>query len=159
MSIYKLPWPWSWNTTIYDTAHDIWWPNNTYSSDNSRFQWTKWAGNIIRDNRTMLLWESQPTIMYMTWAEAKTYCSQLSLWWGDQNWRLPNIRELISLVDYTKDPVNYLIDETKFNISSSFYWSSTTDGWDMNSAFTINFYDATTMGSSKINTSWVICVQ
>ena len=57
----------------------------------------------------------------MPWCEALAYCENLSLA-GHDDWRLPNVRELQSIVDYGRhDPA---IDPV-FEAVSDSYWSST----------------------------------
>ena len=57
----------------------------------------------------------------VSWCEALTYCENLVLA-GDDDWRLPNIRELQSIVDYGRDPV---LDPI-FGTVPAAHWSSTT---------------------------------
>jgi uncharacterized protein (TIGR02145 family) len=80
----------------------------------------------VTDTSTGLMWQ-QDTQGAMTWEEAITYCESLSFASYD-DWRLPDINELFSLVDYSKfDPA---IDTTFFpntqSYEESYYWSSTT---------------------------------
>lgn len=57
----------------------------------------------------------------VTWCKALAYCKNLSFA-GHDDWRLPNVRELQSLVDYGRFAP--LIDPV-LGALSSFYWSST----------------------------------
>ena len=60
----------------------------------------------------------------MTWEEALSSCEALTLA-SQSDWRLPNIKELGSIVDVSE--YNPAIDETAFpDTQSSDYWSSTT---------------------------------
>ena len=77
----------------------------------------------VNDTCTGLMWQ-QDNGRPFNWCAALAHCENLDLA-GHDDWRLPNVRELQSLVDYglptmpTIDPV--------FVSLSSFYWSSTTD--------------------------------
>ena len=55
------------------------------------------ANGTVTDERTGLLWQ-QTASGAMTWESATSYCEGLSLG-GFNDWRLPNIKELESLVD------------------------------------------------------------
>lgn len=77
----------------------------------------------ISDLTTGLMW-TQSEAPLMTWKEALEYCEKLSAA-GQSDWRLPNIRELQSLVDDSRREPS--IDKTYFpGCRLSMYWSSTT---------------------------------
>ena len=77
----------------------------------------------VTDTDTGLLWQ-QTTGGSMAWEAALTYCESLTLA-GHTDWRLPNRKELRSIVDYTK--YSPAIDTAYFpDTLSSDYWSSTT---------------------------------
>ena len=71
------------------------------------------------------------------------------------DWRLPNIRELLSLVDYgQKSPV--LPPANPFvNVQLLRYWSSTSEPPDYDSARQIEFADGYTNSDGKIDTLYV----
>ena len=81
---------------------------------------------IVTDSTTTLQWQDDVTVSNKTWTEAIAYCEGLTL--GTySDWRLPNLKELTSLVDDTQ--TNPAIDHsaTAFqHTASSHYWSSTT---------------------------------
>ena len=106
----------------------------------------------VTDTTTGLMWQ-QATKGTMNWQNALAYCEGLKLG-GYDDWRLPNKRELRSIVDYAEyDPA---VDETYFpDTVSSYYWSSTTrhadytnnarvvyskSGYDENTIKTYNMY-------------------
>jgi hypothetical protein len=73
----------------------------------------------------------------MTWEKALAYCEGLNLG-GHTDWRLPNIKELRNLVDYSL--YGPAINTTYFlNTVSSSYWSSTTLANNTSSARGVNF--------------------
>lgn len=80
-------------------------------------------GDVVLDRRTGLMWsrENLPGGR-MNWAAAKQAAEKCALA-GYTDWRLPSIRELLSLVDYERhEPA---IDTTVFKCDAAWYWSST----------------------------------
>jgi hypothetical protein len=92
----------------------------------------------VADTCTGLLWQQETAHGKYTWQEALQYCDGLGLA-GFDDWRLPNVRELQSIVDYGHfDPA---IDPV-FGAVSDWYWSSTTyDPIDPNHAWYVRFWD------------------
>ncbi len=82
------------------------------------------ADGTVTDRATGLTWQQAGTPEPMTWQEALAYCDTLNI--GDPGeWRLPSIRELLSLVDYDRSAPS--IDAAFFpGTAASPYWSSTT---------------------------------
>ncbi|KJR41397.1 protein of unknown function DUF1566 [Candidatus Magnetoovum chiemensis] len=89
---------------------------------------------VVKDLNTGLMWQQDNAVQsgadyQFTWQEALSYCESLSLA-GYSDWRLPNVKELQSIVDYTNsDPA---IDTSVFTFNEtsgavSYFWSSTTD--------------------------------
>ena len=78
----------------------------------------------VTDTTTGLMWQDNSDVLSkkLSWEDAITYCENLSLAWYD-DWRLPNINELNSVVDDTKQrPALSAI----FVQNSGTTWSSTT---------------------------------
>jgi len=70
--------------------------------------------NIVTDNYTQLVWQDNER-QELTLPDAIEYCEALSLG-GHDDWRLPNINELFSIVDYTKNKnINKNININKDN--------------------------------------------
>lgn len=80
------------------------------------------TGNIVTDTTTGLQWQDNETVN-KKWDEAIDYCEALNLD-GYDDWRLPNIKELTSLVD--DNNVNPSISSVFEHTISGYYWSSTT---------------------------------
>lgn len=116
----------------------------------------------VSDNSTGLIWQ-QGEPGSMTWDVALTYCKGLSLG-GKSDWRLPNIKELESLTEYTIYPS---IDKTAFpNAVLSNYWSSTTDAsypvsaWSVDNRGDVMSYDEyTDYLINKNDNYYVRCVR
>lgn len=71
----------------------------------------------------------------VNWFDALLYCESLTLG-GEEDWRLPNVRELQSLVDYGR--YNVALDPL-FTALPSWYWTSTTEAEDSISAWYVDF--------------------
>jgi hypothetical protein len=73
----------------------------------------------------------------ITWCDALNFCDNLEFA-GFDDWRLPNVRELQSIVDYgRKDPA---IDPV-FGAASAVYWSSTSVDSRAVFAWLVHFFD------------------
>ena len=83
----------------------------------------------------------------MTWEEAISYCEGLSLG-GYDDWRLPSIRDLQSIVDYNR-----------CNPASSYYWSSSTYAVFTNYAGCVDFNYGYVYNDHKSNTYYVRAVR
>jgi len=93
--------------------------------------------DTITDNNTGLTWMQTDSGTGMPWAEALDYCENLD-YAGYSDWRLPNAKELQSIVDYARSPdttnsaaidpifsVTAITDEGG-NTNYPFYWTGTT---------------------------------
>ncbi len=83
-----------------------------------------WSSDIVIDNQTGLVWQdnSDAKSIKKDMQGAQSYCSELTLG-GYDDWRLPSIKELQSIVD-----VKHYNPATKKefrNVVSDDYWSST----------------------------------
>jgi len=78
----------------------------------------------VTDDVTKLVWEQLTPSSDFTQAAALAYCAGLDLG-GYQDWRLPAVMELVSIVD--TGTYNPSIDSTMFpgTPAVGFYWSST----------------------------------
>jgi hypothetical protein len=80
------------------------------------------ADETITDNLTKLMWQQLDDNTQRSWAAAASYCSSLSLA-GHSDWRLPNVKELMSFIDY--EAYYPSINETYFpNTTPGAYWSA-----------------------------------
>ena len=92
----------------------------------------------VTDQNSGLVWQQQDDGIGRNWQNSIAYCEGLELA-GQTDWRLPNIKELQSIVDYTRhDPA---IDPATFTLSDSegWFWSGTTHGDSTSSAAYICF--------------------
>lgn len=107
-----------------------------------------WSGNrfinngdgTITDNATGLIWVANPASAGVggtyTWDNAIAACKNLKFA-GYSNWRLPNIKELVSIVDYGAH--NPTINTAYFTSQSLLFWSSTTSACYTSGAWLIDF--------------------
>ncbi len=106
--------------------------NTSYGENN----FTDNGDTTISDSATALMWQ-QEDYQSSNWQDAINYCEDLTT--GDHtDWRLPNVKELHSLVDYSRSPkatssaaIDPIFTTTSFineggNVDWGSYWSSTT---------------------------------
>lgn len=94
------------------------------------------SGATVTDDATGLVWQ-QADASSTNWQDAVDYCENLSLA-GETDWRLPNVKELQSIVDYSRSPdtTSSAALDAKFSATSftnengctdwGYYWASTT---------------------------------
>jgi hypothetical protein len=94
----------------------------------------------ITDNATGLMWAQDDTGSGLDWEEALAWvdAQNAANYLGYDDWRLPNAKELQSIVDYTRSPstTDSAAIDPLFNVTTTineagqtdypFYWSSTT---------------------------------
>jgi len=124
-----------------------------------------WAGDYtphgdgtVTDNATGLMWQQDGSAI-RNWEGALSYCQEGG-WANHTDWRLPNIKELESIVDDTIPYPWPTIDAVAFpNTPSSWYWSSTTYADDPDYAWGVYFYDGSVDGDGKDGDGYVRCVR
>jgi len=91
----------------------------------------------ISDQATGLTWMQTDSQRALGWQDALVYCENLS-WAGYDDWRLPNAKELHSIIDTTRAPdtsntaaINSLFQSTPITNEAGqpdypYYWTSTT---------------------------------
>ncbi|MDO8803550.1 MAG: DUF1566 domain-containing protein [Elusimicrobiota bacterium] len=120
------------------------------------------VSSVTVDNRTGLMWVTNPNDAGIggiyTWENAITAC-ETSGYAGYPDWRLPNIKELVSIVDYST-AASAKINGTYFlNTQANYYWSSTTYVPNTTYAWYVYFGNGSMDGSSKTGTYYVRCVR
>ena len=111
------------------------------------------------DNNTGLMWVKDCGSGVMSWEQALSSCEGLT-YAGYSDWRLPNRRELLSIVDYGAD--SPAINTTYFPIhftdaQDTYYWTSTSQ--DADQAWTVFFTQGASTASSKTEDKHVRCVR
>lgn len=109
--------------------------NNSYGQN----VYTDNGDGTITDNATGLMWMQADSDSAMNWEQALNYAETFSFA-GHSDWRLPDAKELQSIVDYTRSPAtsNSAAIDQLFNCSQitneagntdyPWYWTSTTHG-------------------------------
>lgn len=124
-------------------SHGTAWPKSRYISDTNN-------GNCsTTDALTGLTWlKDLGSISYgtnpVTWAEAIDSINAANSgagYCGYHDWRLPNITELRSMVNYGSTSASWLNANGFLNVAPTFFWSSTTAPWDNNAAYFLSFAD------------------
>jgi hypothetical protein len=156
-------------TTSYATRDDgalkkgVAWPSPRFTDN---------GDNTVTDSLTKLVWTKNANYWgTKTWMEALGYANSLhdeypvmiktGVHDGSKagDWRLPNIRELQSLVDYGRVAPPLPSDAPFTNVLSGGHWSSSTVEAGTTSAWCVNFGVGNVFGDGKLNGRWVWCVR
>jgi PKD repeat protein len=150
-------------TTSYATGDDgdlekgVAWPNPRFT-DNS--------DGTVTDNLTGLIWlKSANCFGLRTWSQALSDCNSLAsgscgLTDGSSagDWRLPNVKELHSLIDYGQYAPALPSGHPFTNVQSSSCWSATTYAFGTGSAWLVRVYAGNVYhnGESLGNNVWPV---
>ena len=123
------------------------------------FSFLSAESSIIKDPRTHLLWEDTPHVKEskLTQPKAEKYCTNLTL--GKfKDWRLPTIKELLSIIDYRRvEPA--LLKEFSYVEKESFYWSKTVVADESDAFWGVNFKRGASSKASEYYDRYVRCVR
>ena len=131
-------------------------------------RFTDHGNGTVTDNLTGLMWttNAQQIAGGRTWQNAINDCEDLIL--PDSgctqysNWRMPNVNEMQSLIDYGNiDPALPSGHPFTNAVSGARFWSSTTDMYQRNFAWDVGMYRGSMSNRLKSSTSfaWVWCVR
>ena len=115
-------------------------------------------GDTVVDSASGLMWQDSSVVesREVLYGEANTNCKRLSLA-GHDDWRLPTVHELQSIVDLTRyDPA---IQRGFHFVASESYWSSTLYADDKVRAWNIDFKSGSTQNSRHSYDFYVRCVR
>lgn len=111
----------------------------------------------LRDLASGLQWQKEDAGPERTWEEALSYCGTLVLG-GHDDWRVPEVKELASIVDFTASTM--FAGDTRFSgTSPSYYWTSTTVDHDTSRAWSIHWSWALWELDAKDGANPVRCVR
>jgi hypothetical protein len=169
------PVPKTGQTTSFGTRDDgalkkgVAWPTPRFKDN---------GNGTVTDNLTGLIWMKHANAFgTQTWADALAAANGLKS--GDAgtgltdgsnagDWRLPNVRELESLIDYafyspalpnTLGTVQWTEGHPFQDVQSYTYWSSTTNATYTTDAWTVDFYDGSAYSPGKsitYNSVWCV---
>jgi hypothetical protein len=106
------------------------------------------GNGTVTDNLTKLIWmKNANAIGSVLWSQALTIANSLKsgqygLTDGSQvgDWRLPNVKELASLLDYGKYNPALPAGHPFLGVQSDIYWTSSIAASNTSTAWTIDFY-------------------
>ena len=122
-----------------DLQKGVAWPDPRFTDN---------GNGTVTDNLTGLVWlkDANPCGK-KNWSQALTFCNNLSNGRAGLrdasspgDWRLPNIREIYSLVDFSQFNPALPPNHPFVKQQSSLYWSSTVDIGSAAGAWLVNFY-------------------
>jgi len=89
----------------------------------------------VTDTCTGLMWQKETASGAYSWQNAVDYCQNLVAA-GHSDWRLPNVRELLSITDYGRFTPAII---PVFDIAD-WYWSSTTSAGNPNAVWYVYYW-------------------
>ncbi len=112
----------------------------------------------VTDNATGLMWVKAPHALagnggIKLWDDAVDFCNGL-IFAGHSDWRLPNVRELQSLIDYGKSNPALPSGHPFSGVQSSPYWSSTSNAGYTSGAWYVGLDFGHINGPTKASTSY-----
>lgn len=114
------------------------------------------GSDTVVDRGTGLEWQKSDDATPRNWQNALAYCENLSLD-SKTDWRLPNIRELKSIVDIRRF---YPAVDPAFTSQMAYYWSATTvTNHPTTSAWTVSFANGDDNWYVKSKSYYVRCVR
>jgi len=114
---------------------------------------------MVKDTQTKLMWEDTPHVREtkITQPRAAEYCSELKLG-GFEDWRLPTIHEILTIVDYKRvSPA--LLKAFSYVEDESFYWTQTRVADEDDAFWGVNFKRGASSKASEYYDRYVRCVR
>jgi len=130
------------------------WPVPPDGPDGTNYQVDATHGTVL-DLTTKLMWQAA-TAPYATYDDAKCACRALTLG-GFDNWRMPSLLELVTIVDYAKnnDPngTGTTVPTTNSTVfpetDLAIYWSATAQGKGTGLPFLLDFSEGNTVDADS----------
>lgn len=122
------------------------------------------SAGTVYDTVTHLTWQQAVSNGSYAWSSAgaagsaQDYCQSLQLGGSSSGWRLPTMKELISIVDVSTD--NPAIDGTAFpEAPATSFWTSSPSAINASLAWAVSFDDGSSAYFAAGNAFAVRCVQ
>jgi len=111
----------------------------------------------VSDQITELEWQRADNVDSANWEGARDYCADLALG-GHEDWRLPEVAELHSIVDYGNfNPP--LINPVFIGTDTNRYWLATTSAINSARTWHVNFFNGQVTTSLKTVNYFVRCIR
>jgi hypothetical protein len=111
----------------------------------------------VYDERTKLTWQRAVDAGTYTYAEADSYCRALNLGNVDNDWRVPSVMELQTIVDDSQD--NPSVAASVFPATpSSFFWTSSYAAGGPDTSWLVDFRNGNLYGDDNALENKVRCV-
>jgi hypothetical protein len=135
------------------------------ASPTNRF--TDNGNGTVTDKLTTLIWlKNANAFGQRTWTQAMSDANGLAsgsagLTDGSKagDWRLPNLRELQSLADYSKVSPALPENHPFTGVESTYYWTSTTYAYNTDGAWTLGYADGYVSAYYKTDSYYMWCVR
>lgn len=125
------------------------------TNDKRNGKFTDNRNGTVTDNATGLMW--QQSYVKKGWESGVKYCEELNHA-KHQDWRIPSIDELQSIVDKTKSDIT--IDLVAFPDTRPMpYWSANTSENNSENPLVVDFSNGKTYGDDIIFMNYVRCVR
>jgi hypothetical protein len=112
----------------------------------------------VYDTKTKLTWQQTVPSTTYYWADARAYCAGVSVG-GTAGWRLPTMKELMTIVDFSRATAP-LIDPIAFpGTPSGVYWSRSLWPGSSSLAWYVPFNSGYTASADFFNKEYVRCVR
>jgi len=110
-------------------------------------------GDEVYDSDTKLAWQRVPSSNQYKWQQAIKYCQSMG-----NRWRLPNLYELKSLVDYSRYNPAISTDLIEIKTDDS-YWTSSVYKNSSSSAWIVSFRSGNDFWYDKSFKDYALCVR
>jgi hypothetical protein len=119
-------------------------------------RYTITAGTVY-DTKTQLTWQQTAPVATFTQSAGATYCSSTLSLNGVTGWRLPTIKELTSIIDFSL--YGPAIDPTAFpGTKQAFYWSATPYPAQAGQGWILDFTEGAWGTNATTASNYVRCV-